>query len=263
MNDDYTDYPFGGHDFTPVSHAFDMALDQYRSDKIDRYASTCKIDYEAAKINIQKIEEWIADLFRSSHTLETPKTGSFKEILTSIMISGDSGVDDMLYARSAILQSLGMQFLETFEEAENEIFTLLNLANDTSYSRKSKRYINRVTRCYLWSLYPECIAMCRSVLDVEMQAEIPSDACEITLRNFKKWREGKRFVDLADRIKAARLTKRLPKKDFDAATRIREIGNNILHGKQLSSIDKDMALNCIKDLFAVLTALEKSRPSTS
>ena len=91
-------------------------------------------------------------------------------------------------------------------------------------SKKARSFFAHVGRSYLQGFFPECVVMCRSVLESEFTAEIATDDCIEVLGS-----RGSLPFDLADRIAVAARKGRLTGAGVDASNRVRKLGNEAIH----------------------------------
>ncbi len=83
------------------------------------------------------------------------------------------------------------------DEGVQRIFELYGLICHKKPSRETQRYLTRLGRCYVWGFDPECVILCRAVLDTAFREVVGDDLCE---KHFGRRRSE---FGLNDRIVAA------------------------------------------------------------
>lgn len=116
--------------------------------------------------------------------------------------------------------------------AEDRVFTLLELLADRELSSRAGQYLDRATRLYLWGFDPECIAFSGAVLEAALKERIPDN----------EKRRIQRAVELglfsADQA--------------DAANRLREERNHVLHQDPQLQITAEQAIRSLASLLDAL-----------
>jgi len=128
----------------------------------------------------------------------------------------------MLVHLQKLEEEIGRDLASMASEAEDRIFDLAEMALQERPSDKAAAFLKRVARCYLFGFDAECLIMCRSVIDAELDREISGDDC---IKAF-----GYRNLDLNDRIEAARRLQRLSFELAQEAHSIRKLCNKAVHG---------------------------------
>ncbi len=105
-----------------------------------------------------------------------------------------------------------------------ELFAILTQIQKAPIPEIPLNYLKRVFRCYVWGLKPECVILCRSVLDVALSEKITDRLCA-------KYGDDLQFnYTLEDRIKTVEKLKLF---DRDFVRRLNDIrfrGNKCVHG---------------------------------
>jgi hypothetical protein len=109
-------------------------------------------------------------------------------------------------------------------------------------------FLVRLSRCYVLGLDPECVILCRSVLDRAFSEAVPEELCEKYMGCIKERREH----SLDDTIWVARKEGLVTEAVAEAANRVRIRGNKAVHYQP--DITKDV-WSTMCDTFYVLSAL--------
>lgn len=141
------------------------------------------------------------------------------------------------------------QAVEFAESSQDRWWKLIELVRPINASKRSRRFLRRVSRCFMYDLQPECAVMCRSVLDAALESEISNDLCSRMLSNTPTLRQ----FTLADRIEVARKTGRLSFEGAEAARRVQRAGNSVVHE---DAAHVDDAYPLIRDVLTLLAELD-------
>ena len=106
--------------------------------------------------------------------------------------------------------------------------TLTALMRRSNVGEATAAFLRRVSRCYLYGFDIECAIMCRSAIEAEFLAEIPTDDC-IRLLGRRPARDDEGMFNLFDRIAVAGRTGRLDDEMIDLSHRLRRQTNALLH----------------------------------
>lgn len=139
-----------------------------------------------------------------------------------------------------------------------------NLGHCFSFSRqmseRARNFLKRLARCYLFGFDNECIIMCRTILDVEFEAEISSDDC-IGKRETNKFnRNNQPLFDLYDRIFVAKELGRIDEITYKLADDVRKQGNNAVHKNPTPDIDSLMIIQNALTVIDKLYSTKASQP---
>jgi hypothetical protein len=116
-------------------------------------------------------------------------------------------------------------------------------------SKNAAKFLQRVSRCYVYGFDTECVVMCRSVLDAEFESEISADDCISALGgNFRN------RYNLDDRISAAGKLNRVSFEACEHAHDVRRTGNNAVHVRADAKVDP---LSVIKKTLSVIRELHQ------
>jgi len=110
------------------------------------------------------------------------------------------------------------------EEGASRIFRLYNLVLYSNPSKSTQEFLGRLSRCYIWGFDPECIILCRAVIDTVFQDRVAYEICK------KHCREPLRGgFSLNDRIYAA-LKEGIIDEDIEKKARtVKKRGNQAVH----------------------------------
>ncbi len=133
----------------------------------------------------------------------------------------------------------------------DRVFELFRMVLKTHPSEETQQFLGRLARCYIWGFDPECVILCRSVLDTAFQKNISDDIC-------KKYYSEKdvEFFTLNERIKAAFKEGLINQNTRKLALKIKWDGDNAVHNRP--DITKDV-FGTICDTLIVVEQLQKKR----
>ncbi len=105
-----------------------------------------------------------------------------------------------------------------------ELFAILTQIQKAPIPEIPLNYLKRVFRCYIWGLKPECVILCRSVLDVAIDEKIPDKLCA------KYLNPNKEDYTLGDKLKTIKQSKLFNKELIDLLYRVKHRGDKCIHG---------------------------------
>jgi len=142
---------------------------------------------------------------------------------------------------------LAWQSADKMAEGANRIFNLYRMMRTFRPSRPTIDYLLRLSRCYIWGFDPECVILCRSILDAAFQKKISYDICE---KYFGQ--KEKNYFTLDNRIEAAFEEGFIDYSIKKLAIEIKTQGNNAVHKQPDSRND---AWKIMRDTINVLEVL--------
>jgi hypothetical protein len=154
-------------------------------------------------------------------------------------------------------EELGMRIID-FGQVFAQRFQALSLMCRTGdLSWRAKHFLRRVGQSFLFGLDAECAIMCRVVLDLEFEAEIPNDVCVGVLG--PPLEPGQVAYSLQDRIAVAHKKNRITTEGRNLANNVRLVGNRAAHGKLNSKEGKeDRVIELIKSAMIVIDELQRT-----
>jgi hypothetical protein len=197
-------------------------------------------------------------LFGGATKLASADVALFGEAILSLSALGDfpEGVSTRLeYVLKGLDLRVASDVGDMARRAAERFSDLCLMARRTRLSKHTAHFLRRVSRCYLYGFDAECGIMCRSALDAEFQAEIPSDDC-LRILGPRPIREGEPLLDLNDRIETARKTGRLTADAASVAHEIRRATNRLVHRNPKPPED---VVGLISGTISVITALGASK----
>lgn len=105
-----------------------------------------------------------------------------------------------------------------------DLFAVLTQIQKAPIPEIALNYLKRVFRCYIWGLKPECIILCRSVIEAAIDEKIPDKMCA------KFCDPNKLSYTLADKIRTIERSDLLDKEPVKILRRIKCRGNKCVHG---------------------------------
>lgn len=155
----------------------------------------------------------------------------------------------MVWERLSI--DLAWEAIDRIKQGPQRILDLYLLALGTRPSPRVQQFLTRLGRCYSWGFEPECVMLCRSVIDAAFGDTVDNAMCEKHPRE-----SGKIGFTLADKIRAAYEEGLIDRRTQKAAERIRLRGNQAVHRQP--DLTKDV-LGTVRDTLAVLEKLSTRR----
>ena len=133
--------------------------------------------------------------------------------------------------------TFGWEAMGILSTARERFRNLLMLLRDRRPSLPAKGFLQRVARCYLLGFDPECVVMCRAVLDCEFSDRVvDDDKVSEWWEWYKDTLEGRKYRgkkppygQLWARIQAARYTGLITEENCTAADKVRLDGNDAVH----------------------------------
>ncbi|MBW8001019.1 MAG: DUF4145 domain-containing protein [Planctomycetes bacterium] len=169
------------------------------------------------------------------------------------VFTADSPLDEesplkLVWERFSI--DLAWESVEKMTKGARRIFDLYKLVLDAHLSKPTRQFLARLSRCYIWGFEPECVMLCRSVLDTAFRENILDDICE------RHCREKHVDFTLSNRIYAAFKEGLIDRNTRTLAQRIKRDGDNAVHYQP--DITKDV-FGTICDTLTVIEQLQKKR----
>jgi hypothetical protein len=143
---------------------------------------------------------------------------------------------------------LAQKAINRTDEGTKRMFQLYGLVLQTHPSPATQKFLSRLGRCYIWGFDPECVMLCRSVIDTAFGEAVSDDLCE------KHPRDGRVRLDLAHKIWIACEEGMIDKSTQRIADCVRLRGNTAIHGQPDATKD---VFGTIRDTVAVLERLAK------
>jgi len=133
------------------------------------------------------------------------------------------------------------------EEGAYRLLELSMLAIEAVPAEPTLDFLRRVSRCYVSGFEPECVILCRSVLDSAFREVFDDDFCRSVLDA-----RGEDEYSLCSRIRAAHKSMRISDAVQDAAFRVKYKGNEAVHHNPDANVDVE---STIADTLQVLRAI--------
>lgn len=174
--------------------------------------------------------------------------------------------------RDSIRIALGFEAAEELlPRAEGRISDLLTLVAARSVSPRAAPFLDRATRLYLWGFDPECVIMCRAVLEAaltsRMAGDLDVDDQAPNLDNLLRIAGGRKILEgfeRADNRKGWRARKGSP---LWRAERLKWAGNEVLHqqpevaGSRSTDIkDAREAVSELADVLSLIFPAGRDKP---
>jgi len=114
------------------------------------------------------------------------------------------------------------------KEGADKMLKLYRLVLKDSPSKATQSFLSRLSRCYVWGFDPECIILCRSIIDAAFRDSIDDEICK-RQGQYSTNSKGEYYFTLSNRIKAAFKEGIIDRRAKDMAFRIKERGDKAVH----------------------------------
>lgn len=216
-----------------VWSAMQQGLDLYGEER-EEYLHTVfgKLNLDSKDL-LKKIETTAKVFVEGAGDLPSLDSAAIPQILSDLEQGNSAGLHGSLM-REALWEGveyfLGCELLRIGEDTTERALKLLLLAQPVSPSSPAASFLKRVSRCYIYGFDPECVVMCRGVLDAEFKAEISADLCIDVLgkRHRAKMNDHPMFT-LNKRIIVAQKTNRISEETAEKAHEVRKAGGDVVH----------------------------------
>jgi hypothetical protein len=141
--------------------------------------------------------------------------------------------------------------VSVIEKRVERVLGLFGLVLPIKPSPETQAFLSRVARCYISGFDPECVILCRAVLDTAFRDAVPTEVCE---RHCQK--DSQHDFTLGNRIHAAVKERYIDGHTRRLAIEVKERGDKAVHYQP--DITQDI-LGTIRDTLIVLEELHKSR----
>ena len=149
---------------------------------------------------------------------------------------------------------LSWEAVGKIEEGAKRMFQLYRLVLRSAPSKSTQMFLSRLSRCFTWGFDPECIMLCRAVIDTAFRDNIADEVCEKYLKHFGK--NNRYDFTLSNRIQAARKEEIIDEDIKKKALRIKRRGDKAVHDQP--GITKDV-WGTICDTISVLERVTEKR----
>ncbi|MBA7623137.1 hypothetical protein ES703_30530 [subsurface metagenome] len=97
---------------------------------------------------------------------------------------------------------MSWEAIQKIEGGASRIFQLYNLVLCSAPSKSTQTFLSRLSRCFVWGFDPECIILCRAVIDTGFRDFVHYEICE-KHGQYHTNSKGEHYYNLANRIIAA------------------------------------------------------------
>ena len=136
--------------------------------------------------------------------------------------------------------------LDKLCQGAQRIINLYLIALSIPPQKPILHYLNRLSRCYIWGFDPECIMLCRSVIDSAFKKAVNDKICKEKLGD-----RGSMKFSLNDRITVGHNIGLLDEQMKETAIEIKDRGNNAVH------VQPDNATDVLDAITKTIAVLEK------
>lgn len=188
--------------------------------------------------------------------ISTERAGKlYKQMLSTLMdhsSKSDKDKDIAWVLQETIDDNLGTFTIEAQATAENRINHLLAFVQNYGVSIYTKKYLHRITQCYLFGFDEQCIIMCRSALESALIQSVPDNMC----KKHKPKKDDKYY--LGNRIEVAKELDLFNKDFFEHITYINETAKDLIHPDRCNSVhlNDDIVRDILMKTVACISILE-------
>lgn len=158
---------------------------------------------------------------------------SWEQLLLDATQPGESQVLLRLVWEQARIAFVAKSLDQLERAAGGRILHLLSVLKQHAAKPKVMRYLQMVSRCFVYGFDAECVIMCRSALDVCLQEEVPDRLCELHKLEVKSPKQsisgGGKTYTIHQRIKAAQIDGLLSAKGKELISKVNEAAVPLVH----------------------------------
>ena len=240
----------------PVWVQMETAINNYTQDRKEYVEAKIKELGPDAERQWQRLQEMSDTLVKGVGELaDIDITECLRELLSPSAFEGRlEGVVELLVEHVDV--TLSWEAMVMLHSGRERFVGLSLHLRPLDPSYRSRAFLKRVSRCYLFGFDAECVVMCRSVLESEFEAVIANNVCVglLGMPDYKE-RDGQPLFQLYERITVAERTGRIDKVTADLAHRVRYAGRDAVHRWPKAKRD---ALDVVADTIRVLDALAQA-----
>jgi hypothetical protein len=236
---------FDGSD-GPLADRIGIAFDVYRVDRADYYSREGP-EWKALMDVCDRLAELVTD--------EAVDLVIAPDVWEALPSDGGAhwsglrqGAEEHGYAQE-LRQSVEIQIVEDFltrlRESPDRCLALAELVHEGSVGRSTGRFLGRLGRCYIAGLFPECVILCRAVLENAVRETFDRNGVPLPATE-------RGHASMKTRLTAARLFGWISDGGFEAAQMIWLRGNKAIHDDPEATSD---VLGTIRDTMGVVGEL--------
>jgi hypothetical protein len=199
-----------------------------------------KLQSEASK-SPEELNKRIGDIMNLDLPSEK-KTAMVCDVLKDYPADPQSEESPLKLVWERFVIDMSWEAINKIEEGASRILRLYRLVLCSAPSKPTQQFLGRLSRCFIWGFDPECVILCRAVVDRAFKDAITDKICENHLGERERY-------DLSDRIEAARKEGLIDDEIKNKAYTVRIRGNKAVH--EQPNITKDV-WGTICDTLAVL-----------
>jgi len=182
-----------------------------------------KLQYEMKK-SPKKFDKRITEILNSGLPSEK-KTALICDVLKDYPEDPRSEDSPLKLVWERFVIKMSWEAVGKIEEGAKKIFQLYNLVLCSTPSKSTQQFLGRLSRCYIWGFDPECIILCRAVIETAFNDSVTYEICEKHCRKHSQIGD----FSLKDRIEAALKDSIIDKDIAKKAQTVRQRGNQAAH----------------------------------
>ena len=182
----------------------DLSILQYEINRVPEFEKKWN-DIVNSDLPKDKIHEFLNELFKDRP--EEPRS--------------EESPLRLVWERFVIAMS--WEAIGKIEEGASRIFQLYKLVLSSDPSESTQKFLSRLSRCFVWGFDPECIILCRAVIDTAFRDTVSDEVCE------KHFGKNRYEFTLSNKIQAAHKERIINDQIKNKAFRIKNRGDKAVH----------------------------------
>lgn len=203
-------------------------------DRVERFAKAVLKNAEQL-IPVQEIEDHLSDLeyeinrlpdldreilnILGSDLQKDEKHAALQKLAENVPEAPSSESSPLRLVWERFVIDISWEAIRQIEEGASRIFRLYKLVLRSDPSEPTQKFLSRLSRCFVWGFDPECVILCRAVIDTSFKDAVSDEICK---------KHSHRFT-LSGRIQAARKEEIINEDTKNKALDIKDRGNNAVH----------------------------------
>jgi hypothetical protein len=167
-------------------------------------------------------KNWVA--IAESNLTPDEKKAAILKILKKYPEEPDSETSPLRLIWERFVIDMSWEAIEKIREGALRIFKLYKLVLDSVPSEATQKFLSRLTRCYVWGFDPECLIICRAVLDTAFRDRVTDTICEKHINRNNRYE-----FTISNRIEAAYKAEIIDKETKKKAFNVKTRGDKAVH----------------------------------
>jgi hypothetical protein len=201
---------------------FGLDIDYAPNPRFKTDSNHDRFENSLAKVLLKDVDALVAssELLRWRENVGNVPVGDLAKVIANFRL-----------VKPQILLDLARRDLRNLDAKSRRTVDLLAILIAKRPSEGVAAYLQRVANCYIHGLDPECIVMCRAVLDSAFESTISATQVLQALPGSRT-----RGVHLADRIEAAERLALITRTTARLARKVKDAGNDAIHNVPVATL---------------------------